>query len=120
MQGGENYSLDSVGGGELVTGVLATHELKEAKAGEKEECEASRLEATGGSPARSAAHTGKGLRPPAVWREVAVDHGQALLSQPRAVASHSPPMQPLKPLRGTGRSAWRAHPHGAPTGRSFG
>lgn len=42
-------------------------------------CEASRLEATGGSPTRLAAHTGKGLRP---QREVAVDHSQALLTQP--------------------------------------
>lgn len=42
-------------------------------------CEACRLKTTGGSPARLAAHTGKGLRP---RREAAVDRSQALMSQP--------------------------------------
>lgn len=70
-------------------------------------CEASRLEATGGSRERLIAHIGKGLRP---RREVAVDHSQALLSQP-AAASHSPPMLPRSPMKSlrVGRKELTAH-----------
>lgn len=55
-------SLDSVGGGELVAGMLATQRSE----GEKDTCQACRLEKAGGScRARLAAHAGKGLQPAA-------------------------------------------------------